>query len=96
VEEEEQKVWNDTIANLSLMALGSSAPEILLSVIGVVTALGEEADGTSPKHGLLLGTEPKRHLRRTSARCSTHGVPKWGTPAGFHVTRPHRTIRHAG
>jgi len=26
-------VWNDTIANLTLMALGSSAPEILLSVI---------------------------------------------------------------
>jgi len=32
------------VANLSLMALGSSAPEILLSVIGVVTTLGEEAD----------------------------------------------------
>eukprot|EP00929_Paragymnodinium_shiwhaense_P061344 TRINITY_DN3062_c1_g1_i1.p1 TRINITY_DN3062_c1_g1~~TRINITY_DN3062_c1_g1_i1.p1 ORF type:complete len:883 (+),score=200.83 TRINITY_DN3062_c1_g1_i1:128-2776(+) len=27
------KVWNDTIANLTLMSLGSSAPEILLSVI---------------------------------------------------------------
>ena len=27
------KVWNDTIANLTLMALGSSAPEILLSLI---------------------------------------------------------------
>lgn len=27
------KIWNDTVANLSLMALGSSAPEILLSVI---------------------------------------------------------------
>jgi solute carrier family 8 (sodium/calcium exchanger) len=27
------KVWNDTVANLSLMALGSSAPEILLAVI---------------------------------------------------------------
>eukprot|EP00746_Dinoflagellata_sp_MGD_P120032 gnl/MRDRNA2_/MRDRNA2_55724_c0_seq1.p1 gnl/MRDRNA2_/MRDRNA2_55724_c0~~gnl/MRDRNA2_/MRDRNA2_55724_c0_seq1.p1 ORF type:complete len:1050 (+),score=227.70 gnl/MRDRNA2_/MRDRNA2_55724_c0_seq1:179-3328(+) len=26
-------VWNETVANLSLMALGSSAPEILLSVI---------------------------------------------------------------
>lgn len=26
-------VWNPTIANLTLMALGSSAPEILLSVI---------------------------------------------------------------
>ncbi|XP_076456636.1 sodium/calcium exchanger 1-like [Babylonia areolata] len=30
------KVWNDTVANLTLMALGSSAPEILLSVIEVV------------------------------------------------------------
>jgi solute carrier family 8 (sodium/calcium exchanger) len=27
------KVWNDTVANLTLMALGSSAPEILLAVI---------------------------------------------------------------
>jgi len=27
------KIWNDTVANLTLMALGSSAPEILLSVI---------------------------------------------------------------
>ena len=27
-------VWNATVANLTLMALGSSAPEILLSVIG--------------------------------------------------------------
>ena len=27
------KVWNDTVANLTLMALGSSAPEILLSII---------------------------------------------------------------
>ena len=26
-------VWNATVANLTLMALGSSAPEILLSVI---------------------------------------------------------------
>ncbi|XP_046365062.2 sodium/calcium exchanger 2-like isoform X2 [Haliotis rufescens] len=31
----EIKVWNDTVANLTLMALGSSAPEILLSVIEV-------------------------------------------------------------
>ena len=26
-------VWNETVANLTLMALGSSAPEILLSII---------------------------------------------------------------
>jgi solute carrier family 8 (sodium/calcium exchanger) len=30
------EVWNATVANLTLMALGSSAPEILLSVIGTV------------------------------------------------------------
>jgi hypothetical protein len=35
------KVWNPTIANLTLMALGSSAPEILLSVIETVTTLEE-------------------------------------------------------
>ena len=27
--------WNDTVANLTLMALGSSSPEILLSVIEI-------------------------------------------------------------
>lgn len=26
-------VWNPTVANLTLMALGSSAPEIMLNVI---------------------------------------------------------------
>jgi len=31
------KVWNATVANLTLMALGSSAPEILLSVIEILT-----------------------------------------------------------
>lgn len=32
----EIRVWNDTVANLSLLALGTSAPEILLSVIEIV------------------------------------------------------------
>merc|ERR1719183_3077305 len=27
------RIWNDTVANLTLMALGSSAPEIMLSVL---------------------------------------------------------------
>lgn len=35
VEEIEVKVWNDTVANLSLMAFGTSAPEILLNVISI-------------------------------------------------------------
>lgn len=29
------KVWNETVSNLTLMALGSSAPEILLAIIEV-------------------------------------------------------------
>ena len=31
------KLWNPTVANLTLMALGSSAPEILLSVIEIAS-----------------------------------------------------------
>jgi len=42
------KFWNETIANLSLMALGSSAPEILLSVLETVQNLGEEAGELGP------------------------------------------------
>lgn len=30
-------VWNDTVANLTLMAFGSSTPEILLSIIEILT-----------------------------------------------------------
>ncbi|KAK9503028.1 hypothetical protein O3M35_011682 [Rhynocoris fuscipes] len=32
----EVRVWNDTVANLTLMALGTSAPEILLSIIEII------------------------------------------------------------
>ncbi|CAC5412239.1 SLC8A [Mytilus coruscus] len=35
-------VWNETVANLTLMALGSSAPEILLAVIEQILVLGED------------------------------------------------------
>lgn len=31
------RIWNETVANLTLMALGSSAPEIMLSVIEIYT-----------------------------------------------------------
>lgn len=33
------KVWNETVSNLTLMALGSSAPEIMLSIIEVAGEL---------------------------------------------------------
>lgn len=44
------KVWNETVANLTLMALGSSAPEILLAVIETVAGLGKmpEPGGLGP------------------------------------------------
>lgn len=37
----EVPVWNPTMANLTLMAFGSSAPEIILSVLEAVKGLGE-------------------------------------------------------
>ncbi|XP_041362525.1 sodium/calcium exchanger 1-like isoform X2 [Gigantopelta aegis] len=49
MKELEVKVWNDTVANLSLLALGTSAPEILLSVIEIVGnnfVAGEIGPGT--------------------------------------------------
>ena len=41
-------VWNGTVANLTLMALGSSAPEILLSVIETVTTLNSAPGELGP------------------------------------------------
>ncbi|CAJ1345461.1 unnamed protein product, partial [Effrenium voratum] len=44
-----QTVWNDTMANLTLMALGSSAPEILLSIIEIMSNemyIGDLGSGT--------------------------------------------------
>jgi len=41
-------VWNPTIANLTLMALGSSAPEILLSIIETVSKLGKPPGELGP------------------------------------------------
>lgn len=43
------RVWNETVANLTLMALGSSAPEILLSIIEIIGknyVAGELGPGT--------------------------------------------------
>lgn len=41
-------VWNPTIANLTLMALGSSAPEILLSIIETLMTLGSTPGELGP------------------------------------------------
>ena len=41
-------VWNPTLANLTLMAFGSSAPEIILSVLEAVKDLGKPAGDLGP------------------------------------------------
>jgi len=48
IHEYQTLVWNPTIANLTLMALGSSAPEILLSVIETVSLLEETPGELGP------------------------------------------------
>lgn len=49
----EVPVWNGTVANLTLMALGSSAPEILLAIVGVV-GNNFEAEALGP--GTIVGS----------------------------------------
>jgi len=55
-----EKVWNDTVATLSLMALGSSAPEIALSVVDLFkkdfffTPLGAQTIVGSAAFNLLV------------------------------------------
>ena len=47
--EVEKMLWNPTIANLTLMALGSSAPEIILSVADTMGTLGEIPSELGPQ-----------------------------------------------
>lgn len=47
------RVWNETVANLTLMALGSSAPEILLSIIEIM-AKNFQAGDLGP--GTIVGS----------------------------------------
>ena len=47
-------VWNETVANLTLMALGSSAPEILLAVIETLSSL--DTDTMTENDGLGVFT----------------------------------------
>ena len=75
VKEVEVKVWNDTVANLTLMALGSSAPEILLAIIetigngfesgelGPATIVGSAAFNLHVITGVCISSLPKDDIR---------------------------------
>ena len=51
-EVQEILVWNETVANLTLMALGSSAPEIMLAILESVQKLGETREEAEQRDGL--------------------------------------------
>lgn len=54
--EREVLVWNETVANLTLMALGSSAPEILLATIETIDRLNVEGDYDSLGTFTIIGS----------------------------------------
>ena len=77
-------VWNGTVANLTLMALGSSAPEILLSCIEIVSR-GFEAGELGP--GTIVGSAAF-NLLAISAVCII-GIPK-GETRRIDQVQPHK------
>jgi len=72
----EVPVWNGTVANLTLMALGSSAPEILLSIIGIIknnfeseklgpsTIVGSAAFNLLAISAVCIASIPQGEIRR--------------------------------
>ena len=79
-------VWNPTIANLSLMALGSSAPEILLSVIETVGTLGSKPGELGPS--TIVGSAAFNLLviSGVSILCVEDGIKKIDDVGVFAVT----------
>merc|ERR1719361_3237858 len=49
----EVPIWNGTVANLTLMALGSSAPEICLAIIGII---GNNFESSPLGPGTIVGS----------------------------------------
>ena len=73
-ESKDVEVWNPTVANLTLMALGSSAPEILLSIIEIV---GNNFQAGKLGPGTIVGSAAF-NLMVISAVCVS-GIPKGET-----------------
>uniref|UniRef100_A0A8C4WVS0 Solute carrier family 8 member 3 n=1 Tax=Eptatretus burgeri TaxID=7764 RepID=A0A8C4WVS0_EPTBU len=80
------RIWNETVSNLTLMALGSSAPEILLSIIeicghnfkpgqlGPSTIVGSAAFNMFVILGVCIWTIPEgesRHIKHLRVFCVT-------------------------
>ena len=77
----EVPVWNSTVANLTLMALGSSAPEILLSIIEIV---GNKFKAGELGPGTIVGSAAF-NLMVISAVCVL-GIPKGETRRMYSIS----------
>ena len=75
------RVWNETMANLTLMALGSSAPEILINILEVFVgnfhagALGPSTIVGSAAFNLFVITAVRDRCPRSSAKASSSSSP---------------------
>lgn len=67
----EVMVWNETVANLTLLALGSSAPEILLATIENVLRLGEQSGEKNLGTFTIVGSAAFNLLMITSVCISS-------------------------
>lgn len=81
-------LWNPTVANLTLMALGSSAPEIMLNVIETLLNLGGKPGELGPStivgsaafnllviSGVSILTVSTENDERTEEECEEDGTP---------------------
>ena len=73
-------VWNDTIANLTLMALGSSAPEILLAVVEVFGKVQRPPDESGLGASTIVGSAAFNLLAITAICVSSIPNKEDGTP----------------
>eukprot|EP01059_Diplonema_ambulator_P008438 TRINITY_DN18068_c0_g2_i1.p1 TRINITY_DN18068_c0_g2~~TRINITY_DN18068_c0_g2_i1.p1 ORF type:complete len:280 (+),score=74.41 TRINITY_DN18068_c0_g2_i1:116-955(+) len=77
--------WNETVANLTLMALGSSAPEILLSILETINDLDKVPGELGP--GTIIGSAAFNLLVITSVcMCSLDDVKKINDLGVFIIT----------
>ncbi|XP_078313457.1 sodium/calcium exchanger 1-like isoform X6 [Crassostrea virginica] len=88
-EEKEVLIWNETVANLTLMALGSSAPEIILALGETALKLGQEVNDDSLGTFTIIGSAAFNLLMITSiciVSVPTPDVKKINEYAVFFVT----------
>jgi solute carrier family 8 (sodium/calcium exchanger) len=80
----EVPVWNATIANLSLMALGSSAPEIFLNVLGTAQAIDQPQEELGPS--TIVGSAAFNFLFITAVCIPSVDEPKKIYDMGVFLT----------